>query len=189
MQKLYTVAIPSGQLWSLLYLKMTVEMPHHWLRSPEQSHLEFHLAHARVKDIFSKLNGAQYFSTLILWADYHHIPLNDDSIPKTAMTFQKIWIPEGSFQTGTSASVLSGIHEQSIEGPAFHHCLPWWHHYQQQICIRTSRPPMTSFSQTPQCKIIHEIKQMPLFHQRNSIFGPCPQHNWYKTPTLKNRSH
>ena len=40
----------------------------------------------RVKDIFSKLNGAKYFSTLNLHAGYHHIPLDEDSISKTALT-------------------------------------------------------------------------------------------------------
>ena len=38
------------------------------------------------EDIFSKLNGAKYFSTLTLHAGYHHIPLEEDSIPKTAFT-------------------------------------------------------------------------------------------------------
>ena len=40
----------------------------------------------RVEDIFSKLNGAKYFSTLNLCTGYHHIPLDEDSIPKTAFT-------------------------------------------------------------------------------------------------------
>ena len=40
----------------------------------------------KVEDIFSKLNGMKYFSTLDLWAGYHHIPLNNASIPKTAFT-------------------------------------------------------------------------------------------------------
>ena len=35
----------------------------------------------RVEDIFSKLNGAKYFSTLNLHVGYHHIPLEGDSIP------------------------------------------------------------------------------------------------------------
>ena len=35
-----------------------------------------------VEDIFSKLNGAKYFSTLDLQAVYHHIPLDKSSIPK-----------------------------------------------------------------------------------------------------------
>ena len=38
----------------------------------------------KVEDIFSKLNGATYFTTLDLCAGYHHIPLVKSSIPKTA---------------------------------------------------------------------------------------------------------
>ena len=38
----------------------------------------------KVKDIFSKLNGATYFTTLDLCTGYHHIPLDNSSIPKTA---------------------------------------------------------------------------------------------------------
>ena len=39
---------------------------------------------AKVEDTFSKVNGANYFSTLDLMAGYHHIPLERSSIPKTA---------------------------------------------------------------------------------------------------------
>ena len=38
----------------------------------------------KVEDIFSKLNGVKYFSTMDLRAGYHHIPLDKSSIPKTA---------------------------------------------------------------------------------------------------------
>ena len=38
----------------------------------------------KVEDIFSKLNGATYFTTLDLCTGYHHIPLDMSSIPKTA---------------------------------------------------------------------------------------------------------
>ena len=38
----------------------------------------------KVEDIFSKLNGAIYFTTLDLHIGYHHIPLDKSSIPKTA---------------------------------------------------------------------------------------------------------
>ena len=38
----------------------------------------------KVEDIFSKLNGAKYFSTLDLRASYHHITLDKSSIPQTA---------------------------------------------------------------------------------------------------------
>ena len=38
----------------------------------------------KVEDIFSKLNGATYLTTLDLHAGYHCIPLDKSSIPKTA---------------------------------------------------------------------------------------------------------
>ena len=38
----------------------------------------------KVEDIFSKLNGATYFTTFDLHAGYHHIQLDKSSIPKTA---------------------------------------------------------------------------------------------------------
>ena len=38
----------------------------------------------KVEDIFFKLNGATYFTTLDLTAVYHYIPLDKPSIPKTA---------------------------------------------------------------------------------------------------------
>ena len=37
-----------------------------------------------MEDIFSKLNGAKFFSTLDLRAGYHHISLDKSLIPKTA---------------------------------------------------------------------------------------------------------
>ena len=40
----------------------------------------------KVEDIYSKLNSAKYFSTLYLQTWYHHVPLNEDSIPKTGFT-------------------------------------------------------------------------------------------------------
>ena len=40
----------------------------------------------KVEDIFTQLNGAKYFSTLDLRAGYHHIPLYEESIPKTTFT-------------------------------------------------------------------------------------------------------
>ena len=36
----------------------------------------------KVEDIFSQLNGVKYFSTLNLQAGYHHIPLDEVSIPR-----------------------------------------------------------------------------------------------------------
>ena len=57
----------------------------------------------KVDDIFSQLNGAKYFSTLDLQVGYHHIPLDEGSIPKTSFTspFEKngyIKVPFGLAQ-------------------------------------------------------------------------------------------
>ena len=54
----------------------------------------------KVEDIFSKLNGATYFTTLDLRAGYHHIPLDKPSIPKTAFNspfgkFEYVKVPFG----------------------------------------------------------------------------------------------
>ena len=48
----------------------------------------------KVEDIFSKLYGATYFTTLDLRAGYHHIPLDKPSIPK-----QLLIHPLGSMNT------------------------------------------------------------------------------------------
>ena len=55
------------------------------------------------EDIFSQLNGAKYFSTLDLQAGYHHIPLDEASIPKTAFpspfrNYEYIKVPFGLTQ-------------------------------------------------------------------------------------------
>ena len=57
----------------------------------------------KVKDIFSKLNGATYFTTLDLRAGYHHIPLDRPFIPKTAFNspfrkFEYVKVPFGLAQ-------------------------------------------------------------------------------------------
>ena len=54
----------------------------------------------KVEDIFSKLNGATYFTTLDLRAGYHHIPLDKPSISKTAFNlpfrkFEYVKVPFG----------------------------------------------------------------------------------------------
>ena len=57
----------------------------------------------KVKDIFSKLNGAKYFTTLHLLAGYHYIPLDNSSIPKTAFNspfskYEYVKVPFGLAQ-------------------------------------------------------------------------------------------
>ena len=57
----------------------------------------------KVEDIFSQLNGVKYFAILGLGAEYHHIPLDEASIPKTAFTspfgkYEYIKVPFGLTQ-------------------------------------------------------------------------------------------
>ena len=57
----------------------------------------------KVEGIFSKLNGATYFTTLDLRAGYHHIPLDKPSIPKTAFNspfrkYEYVKVPFGLAQ-------------------------------------------------------------------------------------------
>ena len=61
----------------------------------------------KVEYIFSKLNRATYFTTLDLWAGYHHIPLDKPSIPKTAFNS-----PFGKFEC---VKVLFGL----AQSPAY----------------------------------------------------------------------
>ena len=72
---------------------------------------------SKVEDIFSKLKGAKYFSTLDLRAGYHHIPLDKSSIPKTAFKspFQQ-GICQGTFQISSGSSIFSRINDWNFEG-------------------------------------------------------------------------
>ena len=56
-----------------------------------------------VEDIFSKFNGAKYFSTLDLQAGYHDIPLDKSSISKMAFNspfgkYEYVKVPFGLAQ-------------------------------------------------------------------------------------------
>ena len=58
----------------------------------------------KVEDIFSQLNGTKYLATLDLCAGCHHIPLDEESIPKTTFTspfgkYECIKVPFGLIQT------------------------------------------------------------------------------------------
>ena len=166
-----------GQQW---------KTPSHWLQSSEQSHMEIHITMPKVEDIFSKLNSAKYFSTIDLCTGYNHIPLNEDSIRKTAFTspfgkYQYLKVPFGLAQH-QHTSKNSWIKYWKIILCYF---LPRWYYYLQQNWRRTLGPSTESFPQTLQCRTTYEIEQVPLLCQGISIFGPCPQHNQYKATTFQ----
>ena len=71
----------------------------------------------KVEDIFSKLKGAKYFTTLDLRARYQHIPLDNSSIPKTALNspfgkYEYVKVPFGLAQT---PAYFQGINDQYPE--------------------------------------------------------------------------
>ena len=69
----------------------------------------------KVEDIFLKLNGAKYFTTLHLRARYHHIPLDKSSFLKTAFNspfrkYEYIKVPFGLAQVPTYfQELMTGI--------------------------------------------------------------------------------
>ena len=57
----------------------------------------------KVEDIFSQLNDTKYYATLDIRAEYHHIPLDEESIPKTVFIspfgkYEHIKLPFGLAQ-------------------------------------------------------------------------------------------
>ena len=65
----------------------------------------------KVEDIFSKLNGATYFTTLDLCTGYHHIPLDKSSIPKTAFSspFSKFEYVKVPFRLAQASAYFQGL--------------------------------------------------------------------------------
>ena len=78
----------------------------------------------KVEDIFSKLNGATYFTTLDLRAGYHHITLDKPSIPKTAFIhLSEILICESPIWIGPSTGIFSGTNDWYTQGFCLCHSL------------------------------------------------------------------
>ena len=87
----------------------------------------------KVKDIYSKLNRATYFTTLDLRAGYHHIPLDKPSIPKTAFNspfrkFEYVKVPLGLAQ---APAYFQELMTCILEDFSLHHSLTRWHHHIQ----------------------------------------------------------
>ena len=139
----------------------------------------------KVEDIFSKLNGATYFTTLDLQAGYHHIPLDKPSIPKTAFNlpfgkFEYVKVPFGLAQAPAYfQELMTGILKY----------FPFAIAYLDDIII---------FSKTPQehlshiCMIFKKLKSANLsmkkskcsfFSKRNSKFRTHSQCYRHKTTT------
>ena len=114
----------------------------------------------KVKDIFSKLNGAKYFSTLDLWAGYHHIPLDESSIPKTTFNspFGKYKYVKVPFRLPQAPAYFSGVNDWNSQGFQLCNCIPQWYNNIQQNSRRISITHQTSIWETMSCKTLHEAK-------------------------------
>ena len=79
----------------------------------------------KVEDIFSKLNGATYFTTLDLCVGYHHIPLDKSSIPKTAFNspFNKYEYVKVPFRLAQAPALFPGTYDWYTQGFPFCHSL------------------------------------------------------------------
>ena len=126
----------------------------------------------KVEDIFSKLNGATYFTTLDLRTGYHHIPLDKSSIPKTAFNspfgkYEYIKVPFGLAQAPAYFQELkTGILKD----------FPFAIAYLDDIII---------FSKTPQehlshiCMVFEKLKTANLpWRKANVIFSPGKYNIW-----------
>ena len=145
----------------------------------------------RVEDIFSKLNGAKYFSTLNLHAGNQHIPLNEESIPKTAFTspfgkYEYLKVPFGLAQ--------APMHVQELMNKVLKD-LPFSIAYLDDIIIysKTAEEHFNHlqhiFHNLCNAGLYIEIEQVSCLCQGNSIFGPRPQHYWYKSTTFQNNNY
>ena len=137
----------------------------------------------KVEDIFSKLNGATYFTTLDLRAGYHHIPFDKSSIPKMAFNspfskFEYIKVPFRLVQAPAYfQELMTGILKD----------FPFAIAYLDDIII---------FSKTLQEHLSHirmvfeKLKSANLSMKKskcsfeNTIFRSHPQSHWHTTTTF-----
>ena len=157
-------------------------MSSHQLLHTQQSHQEFIWPMPQVEDIFSKLNGAKYFSTLDLWAGYQHITLDKSSIPKIAFDspfgkYEYVKVPFGLAQAPAYfQELMTGILKDFDFAIA----------YLDDIII-FSTTVEEHLSQIK--KSLWETTQMSFLYKGNTILRTHPQHQGHPTITFKNTSH
>ena len=142
----------------------------------------------KVEDIFSKLNGATYFTTLDRRAGYHHIPLDKPSIPKTAFNspfrkFEYVKVPFGLAQAPAYfQELMTGILKD----------FPFAIAYLDDIIIFSKNTPGTPLThlngiwKTQVSKPLYQEKQVQLLLQRISVFGTHSQCYRHKATTCQN---
>ena len=145
----------------------------------------------KVEDIFSKLNGATYFTMLDLRAGYHHILLDKSSIPKTAfnLPFRKYDICQGTIWISSGTCILLRADDWHPEGFQFCNSLFRLHHNIQQHSRRTSFTHQEGIQETTISQTLHENEQMQLLFQGNLVFRVHSKCHRDLTTTIKNTCH
>ena len=141
----------------------------------------------KVDTFFSKLNGATYFTTLDLWAGYHHIPLDKPSIPKTAFNspFSKYEYVKVSFGLGQAPVYFKDLMIGILKD--FHFAIA----YVDDIII-FSKIPQEQLSCIRMVKIskpLHEEEQMQLLFQRNPVSRTHPKCYRYQASIIQDTCH
>ena len=140
----------------------------------------------KVEDIFSKLNGATYFTTLDLCTGYHHIPLDKSSIPKTAFNspFRKYEYVKVPFRLAQAPAYFQELMTSILKD------FPFAIAYLDDIIIFSKTPQKhlshicMVFEKLQISKPLNEEKQMQFFLKGNTIFGSHSQCYWHMTSTL-----
>ena len=140
----------------------------------------------KVEDIFSKLNGATYFSILDLHAGYHHIHLDKPSIPKTAFNspfgkFEYIKVPFGLAQAPAYfQELMKGILKD----------FPFAIAYLDNIIIfsKTSQEHLSHirmiFEKLRTANLSMKKSKCNFFLKGHTVHGSHLKCNWYSTITL-----
>ena len=145
----------------------------------------------KLRIIFSKLNGAKYFSTLDLQARYHHIPLDKSFITKTAFNsplskYEYIKVPFGLSQAPSYFQELmtSILKEFDFAIVYFDDII---------IFSRTVEEHLSHikqvFEKLRNAKLSMKFSKCHFFTKENTIFRTHTQHQGHPTITFKNMSH
>ena len=126
----------------------------------------------KVKDIFSKLNRAKYFSSLDLRAGYHHILLDKSSIPITAFNspFSKYEYVKVPFGACSGSSIFSRINGWHFEGFLLCNSLFGWHNNIQQNSRKTSIPHQKVFEKLQAAKLSMKLSNATSFPKEFNIW-------------------
>ena len=124
----------------------------------------------------------KYFSTLDLWAGYHHIPLDESSTPKTAFTspFWKYEYIEAPFWLTQAPAYFLGTHDRCLEGFSLHYCLLGWYNHLQQNSRGTSIPHQTGFWKLQNTHLSVKLSKYHFFAKEIHYF-------WHILSTTGNR--